>query len=195
MFCSKNLWQEKKITWFFFFIIVFIRWTHPLYFCRSVLWYGTTPPSPSQTIWSVSPIFDLFMAFIDKNQINQCVTLLFKTILHSSLFFGSSMFNSKRRKKKENKKEKMSVLKSSLTVWSFTVTSSSLNKHRCNHTHPITLAFYWLQKYCYDFHSRGTKRKPECEYLYQTCTLLYIQSEGSSIYMLHTALSHFWGDK
>lgn len=28
---------------------------------------------------------------------------------------------------------------SSLTVWSFTVTF--LNKHKCNHTHPITMAF------------------------------------------------------
>lgn len=101
-------------------------YTSPLLFkvCAQA-WYK--PITHSRTF--VTFIWSLWLSLI-KIKNDQCVILLLQ--LDTSLQpFGSSMLN----QQKQNKP----VI--SLTVWSFTVISPSLNKHKCNHTHPITLAF------------------------------------------------------
>lgn len=182
-----------------------ISWNHlwqELHGFYSLLGVYTSPlllkvcPHTRYTPLTHLQTFSIFMAFINKNQHNQC-----HIILHSSLL-DPTCSSAEKGKKKKKKVILLSFLLSSLTVWSFTVTSSTFFQMKTN---PIILILLpWLfidyrniaMTFIKEKGGEGGEKKSQnvssCIKPVHFC----IYSEGTSMYMLHTVTlwqTQTWG--
>lgn len=81
--------------------------------------------------------------------------LYFFCTLHSSLLDVKQQNNNQNNKKKFNKTAIVLVKSHRLIIHSHVPLSQETQMD----THLITVAFYWLQKYCYGFHFRKPPKK------------------------------------